>query len=105
MLPHPENWNTALHNMLSTMRASKRAFRYRTLRDCGLKPEEVVSRTTHDLHTGEQIGSVMRDYATSTRKADELPEPVPRDLRTIFAFRSVSSHVAPELRRQTAAGN
>ena len=62
-----------------------------------------MSRTTRDLHTGEQVGPVMFDYATSTRKAEELPEPRPRDLRTEFAFNSTVARVPQELRGNACA--
>ena len=67
-------------------RLDSSAVRFRPLRPCGPKREEVVKRVTWDTRTGEMVGSPMLDYATSSSLAAELPEPRPRSIRTEFHF-------------------
>ena len=84
-------------------RVDPAAVRYRPLLLAGPLRSEVMSRTTIDTRTNEMVGPVMRDYATSKNLCDELPEPRPRSIRTVFSFDSTSVDVPPECRNRTSA--
>ena len=97
-------WEFASDGSGTWTRVDRRVSRHRSLREVGLRPEEVVSRITFDASTGERLGPVMRDYATAKCKDDWLPEPIPRDVRTVFAFNRTSAQVAPECCYKLAVG-
>ena len=71
---------------------------YRPVLRAGPLQSEVTSRTTIDMTTGEQVGPIMRDYATAKFHCEPLPEPTPRAIRTIFTFDYTSVDVPPECR-------
>ena len=51
----------------------------------GPPPHEVTRRETYDDHSGDLIG-VTEDWPNCRYKAEELPRPHPRRLRTVFYF-------------------
>ena len=78
------------------------ARRFRTLWQTGPNRHEVTCRTTFDANTGDIIGAPMFDYATAKFLNEPLPEPVPRSIRSVFAFDHTEKKVPPECRNVSA---
>ena len=79
----------------SWTRIDHRATKYASLFTAGPEPNEVVSRRTFDLDTGEELGAPMLDFATAKFRNLPLPEPVPRSIRSVFTFAQTSKQAPP----------
>ena len=79
-------------------RLDPRAFRYASLYSAGPDLHEVSIRTTYDAKTGEMIGVPLREYSTAKFRNEPLPPPVPRSIRSVFAFDHTAKFVPPECR-------
>lgn len=77
-------------------RIDHRAFRFASLYEAGPRLHEVTSRTTYDLKSGDVIEAPMLDFATAKFRNLELPAPVPRAIRSVFAFDRTEKEVLPE---------
>ena len=83
-------------------RWDKSATRYSTLYSSGPNRQECHERTTYDAKTGEKLGTLSRfDIAKSVN--EPLPPPVPRDIKTVFHFKSTVKHVPQSARVKGSA--
>ena len=78
----------------SWVRRDRRADRFRQLRGAGPGRHEVTARHTICAKTHVPLGPPMLDYPTNPSLSSELPEPVPRDIVTVFEFRRTTQNVA-----------
>ena len=68
------------------------AVKFRTLYMAGPKLSEITKRETWDATTGELLDTT-RNFATCKAPCEDLPEPRPRALRTVFHFERTSANV------------
>ena len=73
-------------------REDKAATRFSTLWKTGPARHEVHKRVTYDLDTGQVIGTLLR-FDVAKNLNDELPPPVPRNIRSVFHFHSTQARV------------
>ena len=73
------------------------ATKFRSLLGAGPLRSEVVCRTTYDAKSGDVL-ETMTDYSSAKFLNEPLPKPVPRSLRTVFAFDRTTKEVPPECR-------
>ena len=81
------------------VRWDRGATRFSTLYSSGPARQEVYERVTFDSNTGEKLGVLPR-FDTAKNLNDNLPPPVPRDIRSEFFFRATSK-VIPSSARTT----
>ena len=82
-------WNLNEDGSGTWTRWDRGATRYSTLYSTGPARHECHQRVTFDAATGEQIG-VLNNFDTAKEINAELPSPTPRDIRSVFHFRSTS---------------
>ena len=73
-------------------RVDRGATRYKTLWKTGPSRHEVHQRVTYDMCTGEVIGT-LKGFDTAKDLNGELPPPVPRDIRSVFHFKSTNARI------------
>ena len=79
-------------------RMDKGATRFSTLWSTGPARQEVYERLTYDANTGELL-ETMKRFDTAKLLNEELPPPVPRDIKSVFRFKSTAKNVQASSRQ------
>ena len=77
-------------------RVDLRATKYASLYTAWPELHEITSRRTFDHDSGEELGVPMLDFASAKFRNLPLPEPVPRSIRSVFAFARTSKQTPPD---------
>ena len=74
------------------VRWDRAASRFSTLWSTGPARQEVQERLTYDANTGELLETLKR-FDVAKNLNEPLPAPVPRDIKTVFRFKSTSKRI------------
>ena len=85
-------WNVDKNGSGTFTRHDKQQIRCRTLLLAGPSRHEVYKRCTYDTRTGDLL-ETLSGYDTAKILDQLLPEPVPRDITTVFHFQSTASKI------------
>ena len=85
-------WQLNADGSGSWTRIDPAAVKFRTLYMAGPHLSEITRRETWDTTTGELIDTT-RNFATCKMPCEDLPEPRPRALRTVFYFDHTKANV------------
>ena len=83
-------------------RRDRGATRYSSLYSSGPARQEVHTRETYDANTGDLIGTT-KNFDTAKLLNQELPDPVPRDIKSVFYFNSTAKKVPARGEGEVAA--
>ena len=78
------------------------AKRFSTLWSTGPARHECYERATFDANTGEWLGTLKR-FDTAKNLNEELPPPVPRDIKSVFRFKATSKKPTDSARSVNSA--
>ena len=85
-------WHVNADGSGTWTRVDSSAVKFRTLYMAGPKLSEITKRETYDATSGELLDTT-RNFANCKFPCEDLPEPRPRALRTVFYFDKTEVHV------------